>query len=331
MSVQDQINRIGGNITNALSAVAEKGVTVPEGSNSDNLADLIAEIQPSGEGGTGGSDISLGLTGATVGQIAKITAVDDTGKPTTWEAADMPSGGGSGLPEGGTPYQYLVTDGSGNTKWEDRLAWSEKKMELISSTDSITNGSTINGSFTITVGIRYEVILDGEKYSLVGFYDEGYPTIGAPYNDYSVYPFNISLDGDYVYFNHVVNDDYEHSLSIYEEQEVIHPVDQKFLKALYTEYEITEQFDSQGNATYSCELSFNEAYSMGKEKLLKSIKYIDMFPTVVRIGKSMSLGRHIILKFDSFSANSDNTVTVKEYLFIWLNSGVLNKATPIGS
>ena len=33
-------------------------------------------------------------SGASVGQIAKITAVDDTGKPTAWEAVDMPSGGG---------------------------------------------------------------------------------------------------------------------------------------------------------------------------------------------------------------------------------------------
>lgn len=41
-----------------------------------------------------GTDISLGLTSTTVGQIAKITAVDGTGKPTAWEAVDMPSGGG---------------------------------------------------------------------------------------------------------------------------------------------------------------------------------------------------------------------------------------------
>lgn len=39
-----------------------------------------------GEGGT--SDISLSITGATVGQIAKITAVDEDGKPTAWEGAD---------------------------------------------------------------------------------------------------------------------------------------------------------------------------------------------------------------------------------------------------
>lgn len=34
------------------------------------------------------------ITGATVGQIAKISAVDDNGVPTTWEPVDMPSGGG---------------------------------------------------------------------------------------------------------------------------------------------------------------------------------------------------------------------------------------------
>lgn len=57
----------------------------------DGSAPLSVEI-PSGGGS--GSDISLGLTGAAVGQIAKITAVDDTGKPTAWSPVDMPSGGG---------------------------------------------------------------------------------------------------------------------------------------------------------------------------------------------------------------------------------------------
>ena len=42
---------------------------------------------------SGGTDISLGLSSATVGQIAKITAVDTSGKPTAWEAVDMPRGG----------------------------------------------------------------------------------------------------------------------------------------------------------------------------------------------------------------------------------------------
>lgn len=38
--------------------------------------------------------VDLAMTGAAVGQIAKITAVDASGVPTAWEPVDMPSGGG---------------------------------------------------------------------------------------------------------------------------------------------------------------------------------------------------------------------------------------------
>lgn len=34
---------------------------------------------------------------------------------------------GGGMPEGGEPYQQLVTDGEGKTVWEDRLAYSEER------------------------------------------------------------------------------------------------------------------------------------------------------------------------------------------------------------
>nr|DAM94759.1 MAG TPA: nucleoid-associated protein [Caudoviricetes sp.] len=47
---------------------------------------------PKGE--AGGSDLSLGVTGAAVGQIARITAVDSDGKPTAWSPVDMAGGGG---------------------------------------------------------------------------------------------------------------------------------------------------------------------------------------------------------------------------------------------
>ena len=39
-------------------------------------------------GGSGDTDISLGLTSATVGQTIKVKAVDTDGKPTAWEAAE---------------------------------------------------------------------------------------------------------------------------------------------------------------------------------------------------------------------------------------------------
>ena len=55
---------------------------------------LAAPSFPQGEKGEdAAADLALGLTGATVGQIAKITAVDTDGKPTAWEPVDMPSGG----------------------------------------------------------------------------------------------------------------------------------------------------------------------------------------------------------------------------------------------
>lgn len=53
------------------------------------------EWQMMAQKGDSGTDLSLGVTGATVGQIAKITAVDASGKPTAWAPVDMPSGGGS--------------------------------------------------------------------------------------------------------------------------------------------------------------------------------------------------------------------------------------------
>lgn len=53
------------------------------------------EWQMMAQKGASGTDLSLGVTGATVGQIAKITAVDASGKPTAWAPVDMPSGGGS--------------------------------------------------------------------------------------------------------------------------------------------------------------------------------------------------------------------------------------------
>ena len=85
----------GQNATASMGGTAESPVLnlgIPRG----------AKGEP-GESG-GGTDISLGLTSATVGQTIKVKAVDDTGKPTTWEAADFPSGGGGG----GTSEEFIL-------------------------------------------------------------------------------------------------------------------------------------------------------------------------------------------------------------------------------
>ena len=50
MSISSEISRIAQNVADSLTAVANKGVTVPVGSNSDDLPDLIAQIETGGGG-----------------------------------------------------------------------------------------------------------------------------------------------------------------------------------------------------------------------------------------------------------------------------------------
>lgn len=53
-------------------------------------------VGPQGPAGAPGKDgAGMDITGATVGQIAKITAVNASGVPIAWEPVDMPSGGSS--------------------------------------------------------------------------------------------------------------------------------------------------------------------------------------------------------------------------------------------
>ena len=87
---------------------------------------------PQGEQGPAGVvDISLGVTGATVGQIAKITAVDGTGKPTAWSPVDMPvnlpnpnaltfTGAVTGSYDGSAAVSVEIPSGGGYT-WEETV------------------------------------------------------------------------------------------------------------------------------------------------------------------------------------------------------------------
>lgn len=65
------------------------GKTVITAENLNDIQDAIIDLERK-------DGVGMGITGATVGQIAKISAVDASGAPTAWEPADMPSGGGDG-------------------------------------------------------------------------------------------------------------------------------------------------------------------------------------------------------------------------------------------
>lgn len=58
----------------------------------------------------GGGSLDLGITGAAAGQIAKIASVDENGVPTSWEAIDLPSDGGSGGGSGSSCECISATD-----------------------------------------------------------------------------------------------------------------------------------------------------------------------------------------------------------------------------
>lgn len=79
----------GESITAVADAIREKGGTTAPLSFPAGMAKAVRGIP------SGGTDISLGLTAATVGQTIKVKAIDTEGKPTEWEAVDAAGDGGS--------------------------------------------------------------------------------------------------------------------------------------------------------------------------------------------------------------------------------------------
>ena len=72
MSIASEISRISQNVSDALTAISNKGVTVPSGSNSDDLATLIAQIS-----GGGTPAISVVDTADSHGGVVRtVTALD---------------------------------------------------------------------------------------------------------------------------------------------------------------------------------------------------------------------------------------------------------------
>lgn len=60
---------------------------------------------------------------------------------------DLAPGAGGGLPTGEAPYQQLVTDGDGNAKWEDRLAYEKGRKTLL-----VINFTWIDNQYRIESG-----------------------------------------------------------------------------------------------------------------------------------------------------------------------------------
>lgn len=86
MSVQTQIDRISGAVSDALAALAKKGVTVPAGTKVDGMAALIESIEADGAGELFHAEITPATSGEVltfeVGEIGeRIAAVIASLKP----------------------------------------------------------------------------------------------------------------------------------------------------------------------------------------------------------------------------------------------------------
>ena len=84
--------------------------------------------------------------------------------------AEANEGGGSGLPSGAKPNQYIVTDGEGKVGWEDKLCWSEKEVYLEERTLSFQEQGGMfiaqveQFDMPIDFDATYTVVWDGKEY-----------------------------------------------------------------------------------------------------------------------------------------------------------------------
>lgn len=77
MSIQGEITRITNNVADALDAIENKGVVIPSGANSDDLASLISQIQ-SGSGSAISIVDTVDSHGGTIRTISGVSLSGDT-------------------------------------------------------------------------------------------------------------------------------------------------------------------------------------------------------------------------------------------------------------
>lgn len=146
----------------------------------------------------------------------------------------------------GTPYQQLVTDGNGNTQWEDRLAYEATEEQVIFSQENIAF-SERNGKYgagpldmpeTISVGEKVRVDFDGETYDCIAYNDpldsrhtvhigNGF-IIGLPYDTGEPFVIlNPTGPTEIMIVTNLTNP--SHTVSITKVVETVHKLPQKFL------------------------------------------------------------------------------------------------------
>lgn len=172
MSIGTDVARIKGNITAALAAIADKGVTVPDGSTSDALAGLITSIEAGG--GTSIEPVkafcSYPLTNEIYTKnVVPVIAVDLTASAYTNTSETI----GVSFTFGGAGTTYVLALAVRNPSAEpalpvgwEKCAWIEPhtnattKQYLLVLKHTVTSdetGTTCNITFYVTQGQRHYI------------------------------------------------------------------------------------------------------------------------------------------------------------------------------
>lgn len=92
-----------------------------------------------------GTDIGLGVTGATVGDIIKVAAVDADGKPTAWEATE-------------NSFSILDKSDQISTTWGDNITWQIKSFTRWGSLCLVTIQFVVNTAIEATYGFTFATL-----------------------------------------------------------------------------------------------------------------------------------------------------------------------------
>nr|DAH68929.1 MAG TPA: hypothetical protein [Caudoviricetes sp.] len=120
--------------------------------------------------------ISLGLTAATPGQIIKVKAVQD-GKPTEWEAVDMPGGGGD-------EWELIASGEVAEAANLKITKYSNGETLLLKAAQLLVDGPLAgnNGQFISVWASRYNSATDYDRYFVEQPLTSANPTVRLTYN-----------------------------------------------------------------------------------------------------------------------------------------------------
>ena len=173
----------------------------------------------------------------------------------------------------GAAYQQLVTDGDGDTKWEDRLAYEVRTMVLdhvvnkfttqssvlpnvnYNGTDKALTDDNIGDNYIVTInGVEYRTVLRKKytQYWNTYYYLGSDPPAVANNMSGNEFPFSIYIDGTHdgkdssIYFT-LDNDTLPHRITV--EKYTTKKIDEKYLPAA-TKYVNITQTIVDGNETF---------------------------------------------------------------------------------